>query len=115
MLDGRFGTLRFFHKFCNVRNDRICADGGSAKFKTPVPIDRTTDYFITDSLLNGNAFAAHHRLIKRRISFKDFPVNRNAFAGTHDKHVADNDTGYWNFNFYLAFDDPRGFRLKSQE
>jgi hypothetical protein len=66
MLDGRFGTLRFFHKFCNVRNDRIRTDGGSAKFKTPVFIYGTADNLIARNFFYGNTFAAHHRLINEK-------------------------------------------------
>ncbi len=87
-LDRRLGALGPPDQVDDVGQCGVAPDPRRPHQEGPVAVDRSADHFVAGPLLDRHRLARQHRLVDRRIAFRDAPVHSNALARPYPHQVA---------------------------
>ena len=84
----RFGGLRSFYNFNNLRQHSVGTDFFGAHGENTGFVNGSTDNLAVYGFFNRQTFPGQHGFVNRRLTFNHNTVNRNFFTGTNLKNIA---------------------------
>ena len=95
LLHGGFAALRVLHGTDDVGQQCVVSHLLGAEDEAALLVDGTRQYTVACALAYGQRFAAQHAFVYVRFAAYHRAVHGHAFAGLHQKQIADGDLLQW--------------------